>query len=56
MKTRQKRYKCPKCGKYYEGYPALSREDNETEICPECGVKEAIGMYNERLLRFSHPD
>ena len=38
MKARQKRHKCPKCGKYYVGYPALSREDNETEICPECGA------------------
>ena len=42
MKARQKRRKCPKCGKYYVGYPALSREDNKTEICPECGAREAI--------------
>ncbi len=42
MKARQKRHKCPKCGKYYVGYPALSREDNKTEICSECGVKEAL--------------
>ena len=41
MKARQKRHKCPKCGKYYVDYPALSREDNKTEICPECGVREA---------------
>lgn len=45
MKARQKRHKCPKCGKYYVGYPALSREDNKTEICPECGVKEALETY-----------
>ncbi|MBR3365991.1 hypothetical protein IKG48_02625 [Candidatus Saccharibacteria bacterium] len=55
-KVAQKRHKCPKCGAYYTGYPALSRDDNKTEICPECGVKEAIGMYDERSLRFSHPD
>ncbi len=42
MKARQKRHKCPKCGKYYVGYPALSREDNKTEICPKCGVGEAV--------------
>lgn len=33
---------CPKCGKVYTDYPALSRVDNETYICPSCGVKEAI--------------
>lgn len=42
MKARQKRRKCPKCGKYYVGYHALSREDNKTEICSECGVGEAV--------------
>lgn len=45
MKARQKRHKCPKCGKYYVGYPALSREDNKSEICPNCGVIEAIDSY-----------
>ena len=49
MKARQKRYKCPKCGKYYVGYPALSREDNKTEICPECGTKEAISLFKLSL-------
>jgi len=49
MKTRQKRRKCPKCGKYYVGYPALSREDNKTEICPECGIKEAISIFKLSL-------
>ena len=26
----------------YQGYPALSRVDNRTEICPDCGIREAI--------------
>ena len=34
--------KCPKCGKTYEEHSAISRRDNKTEICPECGVQEAI--------------
>lgn len=34
--------KCPKCGKIYGDYPAISRRDNQTEICPECGVQEAL--------------
>ena len=47
-KAVQKRYKCPKCGKYYIGYPALSRKDNKTKICPSCGIKEAIYYFIER--------
>ena len=45
MKARQKRRKCPKCGKYYVGCPALSREDNKTEICLECGILEALNAF-----------
>ncbi len=33
---------CPKCGQTYIGHPALSRADNETLICPDCGVREAL--------------
>lgn len=33
---------CPKCGKEYNDYPAISRRDNKTEICPECGQIEAL--------------
>ena len=33
---------CPVCGKEYSEYPALSRKDNTTEICPECGTREAL--------------
>lgn len=33
---------CPKCGKVYHGRPALSRTDNETLICPDCGTREAL--------------
>ncbi len=34
--------KCPRCGEYYVEYPAISRKDNKTEICPRCGTEEAI--------------
>ena len=37
--------RCPRCQRLYSGYPALSREDNETEICPRCGAEEAIEDY-----------
>lgn len=34
---------CPKCGNNFMiGTGALSRRDNETEICSECGYKEAV--------------
>lgn len=34
--------KCPNCGNIYTQYPALSRRDNKTYICPDCGVEEAM--------------
>ena len=44
---------CPRCKKrtYYK-YPALSRRDNKTEICSECGNAEAmfdIMKYNAHI-------
>jgi hypothetical protein len=42
---------CPRCGKIYTQYPALSRRDNKTDICSDCGTLEAfedcglIGKY-----------
>ena len=29
---------CPRCGQPYYEPPALSRLDNETLICPDCGT------------------
>ena len=43
--------RCPKCGKEFTEYPALSREDNDTEICPECGVKEALTIFLNQTQR-----
>lgn len=39
--------KCPKCNQYYSGYPAISRKDNKTEICSECGMKEAFEVFKK---------
>ena len=33
---------CPKCGCVYTEVPALSRNDNRTLICPDCGIREAL--------------
>lgn len=38
---------CPSCGKPYSERPALSRKDNKTLICPECGMKEALKEWEE---------
>ena len=33
---------CPMCGRTYHGVPAISRTDNETLICPDCGTRQAL--------------
>lgn len=33
---------CPKCRKQYIGAPAISRVDNCTPICSDCGTREAL--------------
>ena len=38
-----KKRTCPKCSSEYSEPPALSRADNKTEICPKCGMMEAVG-------------
>lgn len=40
---------CPKCGITYNRYPALSRRDNKTEICPDCGLFEALQDFKDNL-------
>lgn len=37
---------CPAChGPMVHPFVALSRRDNETEICSDCGIREATGVY-----------
>ena len=33
---------CPICAQTYHGRPAISRLDNATEICPDCGTRQAL--------------
>lgn len=42
MVVERKERVCPVCGKIYTDYPAISRRDNKTEICPQCGTAEAL--------------
>lgn len=41
--------KCPKCKGPLGDYPALSRRDNKTEICSECGMLEAFEDMEKAL-------
>lgn len=36
---------CPICQKETTEFPALSRKDNKTEICSDCGTNEALEDY-----------
>ena len=36
---------CPRCKREIKGEPALSRRDNETEICSDCGTAEALSDH-----------
>jgi transcription elongation factor Elf1 len=42
---------CPRCGANEVGsYPALSRRDNKTDICSNCGQEEALYDLSKRGL------
>ena len=51
---------CPLCGKTYAEPPALSRTDNETLICPDCGTRQALESIGisaeerEKILSIIH--
>lgn len=51
---------CPKCGKPYSTPPALSRVDNVTLICSDCGTREALDSIGvkpdeqEKILNTIH--
>lgn len=40
---------CPICNKELGQYPAISRKDNKTKICSECGTLEALKAWEENL-------
>ena len=51
---------CPLCGNTYTDPPALSRTDNETPICPDCGTRQALESIGisaeeqEKILSILH--
>ena len=42
MKNEIQLRKCPKYGKLFSERGAVSRVDNVTIICPDCGTREAL--------------
>lgn len=51
---------CPICGGEYHGAPALSRTDNSTMICPDCGTRQSLENMNlppeeiEKIISIIH--
>ena len=51
---------CPLCGKAYTGYPAISRTDDKTPICTDCGIRQALASIGiapdeqEKILAVIH--
>ena len=44
---------CPKCGNAYHGYPALSRIDNTTLICPDCCSKSRNSTFYLAVVEYN---
>jgi RNA polymerase subunit RPABC4/transcription elongation factor Spt4 len=42
---------CPICKQKYKGQPAISRKDNKTEICGNCGTTEALLEYYKFIMK-----
>lgn len=48
----QNSWLCPICGKEYTGRLTLSRSDDRTEICQDCGTREAIETVKVLIGRY----
>ena len=49
MENYKKVWKCPRCKFDVNDYPAISRRDNKTEICSNCGIEEAMFDFEMHL-------
>ena len=54
-------WKCPSCKKMVYQFPAISRKDNKTKICPACGAEEALNalfsdLYKKKKVAISEDD
>ena len=44
---------CPVCHRSHTEPPAISRVDNKTDICPDCGMMEALAAIPLRGVEVS---
>jgi len=42
---------CPICKKKFYDHPAISRKDNKTKICSDCGIREAIQAFTKDKVK-----
>lgn len=42
---------CPICGEDYSDPPAISRKDNKSKICPNCGTGEALMDFIDNIQK-----
>ncbi|MCI9039957.1 MAG: hypothetical protein HFJ29_08965 [Clostridia bacterium] len=56
MERNNKNKKCPKCGGLLGERPALSRRDNKTDICSDCGFKEAMEDAEKIIQKYGRKD
>lgn len=51
---------CPICRKKYAVRPAISRVDNYTPICPDCGIRQSLSVLGvsteeqEKIIEIIH--
>ena len=48
---KEKDITCPRCLGNIEGYPAISRTDNKTDICTPCGQTEAMEDFIYKTIK-----
>jgi hypothetical protein len=44
---KNEKWLCPSCLQITDCYPAISRKDDETEICSDCGLAEALEEFEK---------
>lgn len=60
MKQKNKARTCPICKSEYTSAPSLSRMDNQTYICPDCGARQALDIFalsdaeKDEVIRIIH--
>ena len=41
----QEMFQCSNCGGKFIGHPAISRKDNKSPVCSQCGLVEAVNDF-----------